>query len=521
MAPHTMDSILQPPNWPQSLSDFVTWCLMWDPKNRPTSTQALRHEYFADATDPLRPKTSSSRLLSSKKSNLSELQREPSDSTHNLAAKTSWFRKSLAPRENSAPVVPMQPLPLPAQAPAPTPSPRPPPVHSSTAEQVQTQNQNTRPNNNKRATWTNGLPQNAAPIPILPSIRPISPLVSNSVTVQSTARAHPQQRQPPTEEQSKKIGRQLSVASNGNHTHYPELHRQDAERALNGNSGLMSPTSAHKESFFSHLRKRARRFSGRYQTPVSPNQEDLEASAGCNPWVPNSNRQSMLADQLGMQGQVPQSDFAELDKALQTVRYSLEAQTQQTTTIPERQSSQRLSNNTSIKRHASLPGHGHHSMVTVPSNDPISSRTRRSVKQKPPGSHRYETPDEEDELLDEALASVHRAVNNIDRHANQHGNAQHNQYSYIQGSQRPHVHQSQTDPMPVASYLTPSPSANRNNVGFGQGILHSQTKPLNITKPKDNVNTLAPQWPTPPYEESDWAASAMSGIFAAGAQYRL
>src|ERR1700761_4086721 len=104
MAPHTMDSILQPPHWPTALSDFVTWCLMWDPKNRPTSSQALRHEYFTDAYDPLRPKTSSSRLLSSKKSNLSELQRDPNDTQPSLTSKTSsWFRKSLIARESSAP----------------------------------------------------------------------------------------------------------------------------------------------------------------------------------------------------------------------------------------------------------------------------------------------------------------------------------------------------------------------------------------------------------------------------------
>ncbi|KAF2094985.1 meiosis induction protein kinase-like protein [Rhizodiscina lignyota] len=491
MAPHTMDSILQAPHWPASLSDFVTWCLMWDPKNRPTSAQALKHEYFQDAFDPLRPKTSSSRLLSSKKSNLSELQREPSDSVQSLTTKTSsWFRKSLVPRESAAPVVPTQPLPT--HTPVPAPSPRPQPVHANTSEQVQTQAQKPRPNNNKRATWANGLPQNAAPIPILPSIRPISPLVSDGVTVQSTARA---QKQHHADEQSKKIGRQLSVASNGNHTHYPDLARQEAERALNANSGLASPTSAHKESFFSHLRKRARRFSGRYQTPMSPNQEDLEANAGCNPWVPNGNRQSMLAEQLGMDGKAPQSDFAELDKALQTVRYSLEAQPHQTATIPVRKSSQRLSNRN--KSHPPLPGQENTPMV--PSNGPISSRTRRAVQQKSHGSQRYETPDEEEELLDEALASVHRAVNNIDRHA-----AQHNNYSYNQ----------------AASYLTPSPSANRNNVGFGQGILQSQTKPLDIAKPRDNANGFAPQWPTPPYEENDWAAAALGGIFAAGSQYR-
>ncbi|KAI5289822.1 hypothetical protein KEM54_003132 [Ascosphaera aggregata] len=63
MAPHAMDTILTTPQWPASLANFVTWCLMWDPKNRPTAQQALSHEYFIDAIDPLRPKSSTSRLL--------------------------------------------------------------------------------------------------------------------------------------------------------------------------------------------------------------------------------------------------------------------------------------------------------------------------------------------------------------------------------------------------------------------------------------------------------------------------
>ncbi|KAH9203319.1 kinase-like domain-containing protein [Leptodontidium sp. 2 PMI_412] len=48
MAPQSMSSILQNP-WPASLSNLVTWCLMWEPKSRPTSTQALSHEFFVDS----------------------------------------------------------------------------------------------------------------------------------------------------------------------------------------------------------------------------------------------------------------------------------------------------------------------------------------------------------------------------------------------------------------------------------------------------------------------------------------
>src|SRR5579871_5245314 len=112
MAPHTLDTIIRPPQWPTSLSDFVTWCLMWDPKNRPTSTQALSHEYFKDALDPLRPK-SSSRLLSSRKqssiSSSADSFKDAPESIPSLTTKTSsWFRKSLIQREVSAPAVPQQ-----------------------------------------------------------------------------------------------------------------------------------------------------------------------------------------------------------------------------------------------------------------------------------------------------------------------------------------------------------------------------------------------------------------------------
>ena len=58
-----METILRAPQWPAALSSFVTWCLMWDPKNRPTSAEAMKHEYFNAAIDPLRPKSSRSRLL--------------------------------------------------------------------------------------------------------------------------------------------------------------------------------------------------------------------------------------------------------------------------------------------------------------------------------------------------------------------------------------------------------------------------------------------------------------------------
>ena len=65
------------------------------------------------------------------------------------------------------------------------------------------------------------------------SIRPVSPL-SNSVTAQANTTVAHSEAPKQTESdaaKSKKIGRQLSVNSNGNH--YSDAHRQEAERMLN------------------------------------------------------------------------------------------------------------------------------------------------------------------------------------------------------------------------------------------------------------------------------------------------
>ncbi|KAI7518064.1 hypothetical protein KC343_g22893, partial [Hortaea werneckii] len=194
------------------------------------------------------------------------------DSGHALTTKTSsWFRKSLGGKDIATPAVPEHA----AVAPQTT---RPPPVHANTVESSPSVNKG-RPAATKRATWNTGVNGNAAPIPILPSIRPISPVPDGTTAQASSKRA-----EQPEERQGKKIGRQLSVNSQGNH--YADIHRQETERALTGGNGLKSPTGSQRESFFSHLRKRARRLSGRNQSgTMSPNSDDLEANAGCAPWA--------------------------------------------------------------------------------------------------------------------------------------------------------------------------------------------------------------------------------------------
>lgn len=475
MAPHSLDTILRQPTWPASLSHFVTWCLMWDPKSRPTSTQALQHEYFRDAVDPLRPK-SSSRLLGRKQSAIStqESIKEAPESTPSMTSKTSsWFRRSLITREISAPAVPQH-------APAvQQPTKVPTPLHSTPDPSNRL---SVRPNASKRATWTHGLSSNAAPIPILPSIRPVSPL-SDAVTAQATVqRSH--------EVNGKKAGSQLSVASQ----QYADIHRQEAEKALNGRqSGLTSPTSSQKEGFFSHLRKRARRFSGRYHTPISPN-DDIESNAGTGQW---SGRQS--GNFLGALPSIPNDSvtFAELDKALKNVRSSIDYPKD-----PARvASSQNLrpAGNSMLKRHHSTG-----------SKDP-HPQSIRHVKATHKNSHQnlqYETPDEEDELLHESLMSARNAVQSLSSQVSPSWNGS--------GSLQPTKNSQQFHQM----YLTPSPSANRNSINYGHTDYIPHSKPMDITKPRQMVDNIQPKWPTPPYEDNEWASSAAASILAAQSVYR-
>lgn len=481
MAPHAMDTILQTPQWPSSLAHFVTWCLMWDPKTRPTSTQALAHEFFTDAVDPLRPKSSASRMLGRQKSDLSYRGSKDSAEIAPTSSGKSWFRKSLIRNDSNNTVV----APAPGKENAP---PRPAAVHATTELPVA----KTRPNQAKRSTWNNG-PSNAAPMPILPTIKPISPL-SDAVTAQASSRtpsyndAYNTSGQRPAnmdDKVAKKIGRQLSVASNGNH--YADLHRQQAEMALNGNSGLASPPNGQKESFFSHLRKRARRFSGRQsQTPMSPKSMDIEAQAGCGPWA--SNRSSMVIDSNGIPSPVPKVDTHEaLDKALRTVQQNLDSST---APIPPNH----LVNPSSVlKRHHSLPHQQPKSADNLRAAvGPVSSRTRRS---QVPGGRQYETPDEEDELLDEALTSTHKAMKRLDRNS-------------IQPDSRP-LRQSNSNVGLSNPYPTPSPSASGSAVLFGQGV--AQVTPSKVR------HSHKQQSSTPPYDYdgNEWAASAAASIFAA------
>ena len=485
MAPHSMESILHPPQWPQSFSNFVTWCLMWDPKNRPTSAQALNHEYFTDAVDPLRPKSSTARLLGRKHSDKSfrSQSRETVDSPP-LTSKPSWFRRSLIGRSES---------------PAPTlegdQSAKPPVVSYSTVAEPQAAK--AKPSNIKRNTWANG-----APMAILPSIRPVSPL-SNAVTAQANATLAYGGQNSTTHadagKASKKIGRQLSLNSHGNH--YADVHRQEAERALNG-GGNGAWGAPQKESFFSHLRKRARRLSGRTQGNIPT--DDIEANAGCMPW---SNRSSLALDSVNAGEPKPNPDLSELDKALQNVKYSLDSSAMGNVPV------QITSPGDSYNKRQSMPQGSIRSMgdspVSTSSNGgPISSRTRRAMQMSSHPVHRYETPEEEDELLDEVLHSATKAAKRLAQ------NHTPTDDSSVNGRQ-PAGNTSRPLPSP---YPTPSPSAKCDGGYFGQNDATPCRR--GAFDGKMDHTSATRQWPTPPYEEGEWTGSASPSFFATGSTYR-
>ena len=523
-----MDTILQQPQWPAALSDFVTWCLVWDPRNRPTSFQAMNHEYFHDAVDPLllRPK-SSSRLMG-RRSQPTTADSKPKDAVEPPAfpSRASWFRKSFVGRENNqAPYQPTNPQNLA--------SPRPSPVHQVNSQPTGPVSPLPRPNAAKRTTWTNG-PTSVAPMPILPSIRPISPL-SNAVTAEarSTNRAHADKvpaagaADVPTSEK-KKIGRQLSVASHGNHY-------GDRE---GGMSGLASPTNGQKESFFSHLRKRARRFSGRNHIVASPRHDDVDADQGSN-----ARRSSIMAEPVPVEPPV-RDDFTELDRALQNVRYSLDTSSQPH--LPLQQApTQRSASVVSLVHppngnRAPAPGAAFvpaPDMTITPGMVRSTSRTRRGLQLSAQPHFQYETPNEEEELLDEALHGVSRAMRRMD--GNGHGGSkrrlatlepevpQHRTVLVnkdinrppVVPMQQPTLHHSVSTGAIHHPYPTPSPSAKRSGQIYSHALLDEPATPININRPRKE-NNHHPGWPTPPYEENEWAASAAAQILAAGSAYR-
>ncbi|KAL7271892.1 Serine/threonine protein kinase [Rhizina undulata] len=474
MAPQPMDSILQSPTWPVALSNFVTQCLMWDPRNRPTSIQALQHEYFKDAVDPLQPRSSSSTPSRTSRKHIELGTKQSRDSINEaqptLEKKNSWFRKSFIGNSRGEGVV------------------SPPPTTTVDRDRSKAE---------KRSTWhaqkipSLGAGNNGAPMMILPTIKPVSPL-SDAVSVQAARNGRDEngltekERRKMDEKAARKIGRQLSVASTNSNHGFSNPHVAQAADKLNANGGLASPPSAgqHKESFFSHLRKRARRLSGRNGVPVSSGDEDLEAGVGCGiGWGTRdgngSNRSSMLIES-------PNGDTAGFDRAIRDVEGVLED-----SNLPLNSGVRNGNATSGVRRNpTSFPptpngSRAGENLAASPSvAAPVSSRTRRSIRN---ARQRYETPDENDELVvDEAAKSQQSQETTL----TPNGGAARRQSRELKHSNSVHA---------PNGYPTPSPQQmnSRQYIGF---------KGMDVgKKTRRDDEVQQPKWATPPSEGDGWA----------------
>lgn len=503
MSPVAMEKILLPPQWPASLCSFVTQCLMWDPKNRPTSVQALQHEYFVDAVDPLRPRSTTPSRILRKHSELTTRPSRESVDQPTLSTKASWFRKSfIGTSSRDAPV----PSPVIVTNVATSP-PRDSPISTILPE--------VRQKAEKRMTWhpSRLAPSNGAPMPILPTIRPVSPL-SDAVTAQAARMSRdPSQESGTTsisdkrrsiieEKAVKKIGRQLSIQS-ANNEKCTNPNNTQAGTSLAAAHGLSSPTNG-KEGFFSHLRKRARRLSGKI--PVSPNSDDLEAGAGCGPW--SSNRSSMIIDQSSptTANTSSNTDQKDLDRALRDVQEALQ-ESHTPTGLGLGNGSLKLSHssqsNSSRKTFFPLtPSASRSENSTMNSTAPIATRTRRGK----PGL-RYDTPDENDELLHEEVAAHAEVVRRL------------NQRSMLQST--PNISTPTRRELPqlrhqgsnlsitndgiyrTVGYPTPSPQQYRHSA-FPSYI---GSRAVDVSKARRKDDVQQPKWPTPPYEDHEWVSA--------------
>lgn len=395
-----------------------------------------------------------------------------------LEKKNSWFRKSFIGGRTDGGVV------------------SPPPTTNADRDAGRP----ARPE--KRSTWhapkissATGLSNNGAPMMILPSIRPVSPL-SDAVSVQAARAGRDENgtssdkdRRKMEEKAVRKIGRQLSVAStHSQHNGYANGTQQAVDK-LNGNvpgagagaggagggAGAVASPTSHKEGFFSHLRKRARRLSGRTTgLPPSPEDEDLESGVGCGiAWGGGggrdggSNRSSMLVDSSG--------DAAGIDRAIKEVDAVLAEPN-----AVSRSNSATLRRNPSFPPTPNASRAGELSIATGVAQTPNFPRTRRSVRNT---KQRYETPDENDELVGEVPAAA-AAAGAAGTAAGYDPHYDITPTRKDSNKDLRHVHAPN-------GYPTPSPQANHRYYPKGLDI---------GGKVRRDDEMADPKWPTPPSE---------------------
>ncbi|KAK6535260.1 hypothetical protein TWF694_001728 [Orbilia ellipsospora] len=491
MTPQSIEQHYLPlSQWPASLSQFVTQCLMWDPRGRPTSTQALAHEYFIDAVDPLKPKAvpqSQTRNLRSRQSELTKSSMEPimqTAPTPVLNTKHSWFRKSFA-GTNTTTVFQISS----------TPQNDVKPVAKVTQQEIPAPTSVRQPAE-KRSTWHGLRGSGAAPIPILPTIRPITPL-SDTVHAQATSNYTDTDGMVKhltfDEKSGKKLGRQLSTNSQQQYTNPAHAAALSSLTGQNGSRGVMSPPGT-KEGIFSHFRKRVRRLSGRTSIPVSP-ADDIEAQVGCGPW--SSNRSSMVIDQISSPTGTASGDFKEASREYAPVQVS-EIPSVAGLNGSNRHSRSQLispppSMNSQIKRNPSYPPRVEPQTQLTSQN----SKNRRQMVRN--SAARYETPDEEEELLDEALISAARVIRRLER-----------------GS--PVLSQQGTPERAVPSHGYPTPPSHKQQKPALQVVSMNPRTENKGRKRSGQRNSEddspIPKWNSPLLDSGSWAASAAASAYA-------
>lgn len=252
---------------------------------------------------------------------------------------------------------------------------------------------------------------------------------------------------------------------------------------------------------------------------MSPTAGDIEANAGCAPW--QSNRGSMNVDPRVMMDPTVRIGMnpGELEKALQSPSH-LGDLSPSSSIPPSHKSNQGYIGSglqTVPQRHPSVSKARVVEGSTASGVTPVSTRTRRALQQSTNPSQMYETPNEQDELLHEALQSASRAAKSMD-HWTHAGESQRVAMAHKDVNQQsiryPPVEQSSANPYP-----TPSPSAKGSGVPYNENLLAEPASPLSINRSQPKEDT-APKWPTPPYEENEWAAAAAASIFAAGSIYQ-
>ncbi|KAF3911531.1 hypothetical protein ABW20_dc0108956 [Dactylellina cionopaga] len=500
MTPQSIEQHYLPlSQWPPALSQFVTSCLMWDPRTRPNSTQALAHEYFVDAVDPLKPKPVPQPQTRALRSRQSELARPSMEQVAQptpqpvLNTKHSWFRKSFAGTNTSSVF----------QLSTPTVSSEVKTTPKITQQEI-TAPSTTRQPSEKRSTWHGLRGSGAAPIPILPTIRPITPL-SDTVHAQATNNNNYHDNLDSAakhltfdEKSGKKIGRQLSTNSQQQYTNPAHAAALSSLTGQNGSRGVMSPPGT-KEGIFSHFRKRVRRLSGRTSVPVSP-ADDIEAQVGCAPW--GSNRSSMILDQVSSPTGTASGDFKEANREYAPVHVSEIPNIAGLGSSNRHSRSQLISPppsmNSQIKRNPSYPPRVEpQSQVTSQNNKARRQMVRNSAA-------RYETPDEEEELLDEALISAARVIRRLERGSpvlSQQGTPERVVPSH--GYPTPPSHKQQKPALQVVS-VNPRTEASKGRKRSGQR--------------NSEDDSPIPKWNSPLLDNGNWAASAAASAYTASSK---